>query len=298
MTSPAGLASSTCVTTPNLANAVDQIYHSLLDRFPAPDERAAVVRAIEEGSFTLEDFAIRTTLQTEFIERLLGQAQRHHLHALHSARLKLIRWFLPPGNRILDVGGANGSMLEYGYPHKFQEIILTDIPPDERIPELRDIDLTRRWAHLGNVRVVYTSMTDLSVIPDATLDLVWVGQVVEHITEDELKISLREIRRVLRPGGRFCFDTPNGILTRIHSPDRLIHPEHKKEYRPDELRALLANAGFTIEEELGMTPMPRTYRTGVFSYEEMVLNTGFSRELESCYLQYFNCVKPGTTGPA
>ncbi len=294
MTSPASSSEPTKRIHPELTLAVDRIYQAVLNRLPSPTEQAAVAEAIAAGSFTLEDFALRTTLKTEFLERLLGQAQRHHLHALHAARLKLIRWFLPAGKRILDVGGANGSMLEYGYPHSFDELLLTDIPPDERIPELRDIDLARRWAERGNVRVVYTSMADLSAIPNDSLDLVWVGQVVEHITEDDLKISMREIRRVLKPGGHFCFDTPNGILTRIHSPDRLIHPEHKKEYRPDELRTLIAAAGFEVIEELGIAPMPRTYRTKVFSYEEMVLNTGFSRDLESCYLQYFNCQKPNS----
>src|SRR5262249_46570762 len=156
---------------------------------------------------------------------LLRDPIRHHLHVLHQARLKLIRCFLPAAPRILDVGGANGSMLDYGFPHAFDELILTDIPPDQRIPELRDIDLVQKWKHRGNVRVLYTSLSDLSAIPDGSIDLVWVGQVVEHIPVDELPVAFREIRRVLSPSGRYCFDTPNGIMTRIHSPDALIHPE-------------------------------------------------------------------------
>ena len=275
------------------AEIVDRIYIALLQRRPSPAEQASVMDGLAKGSFLPEDFAVLTTLQAEFLQHLLANAQRYHLHALHSARIKLIRSYLPAGRRILDVGGANGSMLEYGYPHSFDELILTDIPPDERIPELRDIDLDQRWAKAGTVRVLYTSLTDLSAIPSNHLDLVWVGQVVEHISETDLKIALAEIRRVLRPGGHFCFDTPNGILTRIHSPHQLIHPEHKKEYRPEELRALLAEFNFEIKEELGMASMPRTHRTGVFSYEEMVLNTGFSRDLDSCYLIYFCCSKPG-----
>jgi SAM-dependent methyltransferase len=273
----------------NIGEAVDQVYSALLNRCPGTAEREVVVQAISQGQFSFRDFAVRITLQPEFMQLMVSDAQRHHLHALHAARLKLIRWFLPRADHILDVGGANGSMLEYGYPHVFKELILTDIPPKDRIPELQNIDLTHRWADRGNVHVIYTSLTDLSVIPDQSLDLVWVGQVVEHIAEHELKIALGEIHRVLRPGGRFCFDTPNSILTRIHSPHQLIHPEHKKEYEPAELRKLVADFDFSIEEELGMVSMPRTHRTRIFSYEEMVLNTGFSRDLDSCYLIYFCC---------
>lgn len=271
---------------------VSNIFACLLHRRPTEADLDAIQARLKAGEFTLEDLSIRITLGAEFLQQFFARPQRHHLHVLHAARLKLIRGFLPGGRRILDVGGANGSMLDYGYQQKFEELILTDIPADQRIPELRDIDLMRKWAGRGNVRVLYTSLTDLSALSDGSVDLVWVGQVVEHITEEELKIALREIFRVLQPGGHFCFDTPNGILTRIHSPDQLIHPEHKKEYTPAELRTVIGEAGFQIEEELGMVSMPRTYRTRVFSYEEMVLNSGFSRDLDSCYLVYFSCMKP------
>jgi SAM-dependent methyltransferase len=42
---------------------------------------------------------------------------------------------------------------------------------------------------------------------DNTFDLVTSIEVLEHV--DELDQALREIRRVLKPGGRFAFTTPN-----------------------------------------------------------------------------------------
>ena len=41
----------------------------------------------------------------------------------------------------------------------------------------------------------------------------------------------QEIIRILRPGGRFCLDTPNRLFTAIHvAGPQWIHPEDKIEY--------------------------------------------------------------------
>lgn len=43
--------------------------------------------------------------------------------------------------------------------------------------------------------------------PDDSFDLVYSYHALEHISDPGL--ALREMRRVLRPGGRFCIGTPN-----------------------------------------------------------------------------------------
>jgi SAM-dependent methyltransferase len=57
-------------------------------------------------------------------------------------------------------------------------------------------------------------------LPDASVDAVVCEYVVEHLVEPER--VLRELRRILRPGGRFVFVTPNAwsysaIATRLTS---------------------------------------------------------------------------------
>lgn len=46
--------------------------------------------------------------------------------------------------------------------------------------------------------------------PDATFDLVWVVEVLEHVRNVEQLVA--ELRRVVRPGGRMILTTPNSAF--------------------------------------------------------------------------------------
>jgi len=98
--------------------------------------------------------------------------------------------------------------------------------------------------------------------------------------------------RALRPGGHFCLDTPNARLTRLESPDNLIHPEHKKEYYPHELREKLTEHGFIAEKELGICPMPESVREKRFLWDEMFAGARLSESPEESYLFFIHARKP------
>ncbi len=66
---------------------------------------------------------------------------------------------------------------------------------------------------------------------DATFDCVISFQVIEHIEKDEEFV--REVYRVLRPGGLFVVTTPNAPMSLTRNP------WHVREYTADELRGLL-----------------------------------------------------------
>lgn len=72
-----------------------------------------------------------------------------------------------------------------------------------------------------------------------SFDCVISFQVIEHIRKD--KEFLREVGRVLRPGGRFILTTPNAPMSLTRNP------WHVREYTANELRSLLANEFSTIE---------------------------------------------------
>ena len=55
-------------------------------------------------------------------------------------------------------------------------------------------------------------------------DLVYSGQSIEHVTPSDADIVIKEVARVLRPGGWFALDTPNARVTRVQQPD-LIDPD-------------------------------------------------------------------------
>jgi ubiquinone/menaquinone biosynthesis C-methylase UbiE len=51
--------------------------------------------------------------------------------------------------------------------------------------------------------------------PDGSFDRILMGDVIEHLDSDHRVRAVRELRRVLRPGGRVLIHTsPNGLFTR------------------------------------------------------------------------------------
>ncbi|HEY0654012.1 MAG TPA: class I SAM-dependent methyltransferase [Chryseosolibacter sp.] len=84
----------------------------------------------------------------------------------------------------------------------------------------------------------------LGSLKDNTYDYVVSFQVIEHIKNDEL--FLREIHRVLKPGGIALLTTPNRKMSLTRNP------WHVREYLPQELKSLAAKI-FSDAEMKGIT---------------------------------------------
>lgn len=54
-----------------------------------------------------------------------------------------------------------------------------------------------------------TKVTDLSHIEDASIDVAFSSNLLEHLSDDELSIAASEFLRILRPGGLFITMQPN-----------------------------------------------------------------------------------------
>lgn len=218
--------------------------------------------------------------------------------ALHQARIQLVQTCLPPAEVIVDLGGAaqgvpEGYLLAMGYRYKPREIIIVDLPASERYLASDEAQPLQEFVTVDGVhiRYIYSSMADLSAIPSGSADLVWSGQSIEHVSEEDGDAVCREARRVLKPGGFFCLDTPNAALTRLQSPDGFLHPEHKKEYLVAELIAKLEQRGFGVIEAKGICPMPKSIKQGVFSRDELLSNMKLSDEPEESYLFFLKAQK-------
>ncbi len=66
----------------------------------------------------------------------------------------------------------------------------------------------------SNTRFLEGSVTKIP-LPNSSVDVVVSFETLEHVTEQEQKLMLREIRRVLVPGGLLVTSTPNRLLFNI-----------------------------------------------------------------------------------
>ncbi len=92
----------------------------------------------------------------------------------------------------------------------------------------------------------------------ACFDVVLFCEVIEHLQSDPVKV-LREIKRVLKPGGHLILTTPN--VSRLENVARMLaganiydpysgygpYGRHNREYNKHELASLLNYCGFEVE---------------------------------------------------
>ncbi len=119
---------------------------------------------------------------------------------------------------VLEVGTGTGYGIEIIAPH---------------VRSLTTVDKHRfdgEALSLPNVRFVRTVVPRLP-FADRSFDFVVSFQVIEHIRRDG--DFVREVHRVLRPGGAFVVTTPNAPMSLT------CNPWHVREYDADALAALL-----------------------------------------------------------
>lgn len=223
-----------------------------------------------------------------------SRAIDQHLNLIHQARVLMVSTMLPPGDIILDLGGANCPLYKMGYPYPFKKLVLIDLPPEERHEYYKEI-VVDTHCEGGEVVIKYSDMTELDDFADGSIDFVWSGQSIEHVSEEAGKRMCLAAFRVLKRGGAFCLDTPNRRLTEIHTRDiggGYIHPEHCIEYFPHHLKKVLEEAGFEIQIAKGICEMPTTLATDEFHYEDFIYGNQITDDITSGYIQFFHCLKP------
>jgi len=99
--------------------------------------------------------------------------------------------------------------------------------------------------------------------PDGHFSTVLCGELIEHLFQDPMHL-MREVNRILKPGGHFVLTTPNvAALRGISAILQGYHPgffpayirpaesgevdaRHNREYTPREIHKLLENSGFEV----------------------------------------------------
>jgi SAM-dependent methyltransferase len=163
------------------------------------------------------------------------------LHGLRTQELKR----LPPGARVVLSGGANSRWYFDWFDENYDGTPERHIGVEALAPKPDDLPANAEW--------VASSLGDLSAVESASVDLVFAGEVIEHLWADDIAGFLLESHRVLRPGGWLALDSPNRRVTQAIA---WLHPEHTLEFTVDEIAELLELAGF---DDIDLRGVLRSY---------------------------------------
>jgi 2-polyprenyl-3-methyl-5-hydroxy-6-metoxy-1,4-benzoquinol methylase len=159
---------------------------------------------------------------------------RANITRLARARLDVIERHQQGGN-LLDVGCAAGFLLDEARRRGWE-------PSGVEISHFAS-QYARQELNLD----VFTGTLEEAKFPQAEFDVVVLYFVLEHL-RDPLAL-LREISRILKPGGLLSLAVPNiaGLYFRFKREDwiaeRIRHQSHFYEFSPSTLRRMLARAG-------------------------------------------------------
>jgi len=166
------------------------------------------------------------------LERQIHEVEEWHWW--YRGRRKVIaalvrRLGLPPGTEILDAGCGSGRNM-------------VDLARYGTVTGLELADASVHWArNRGIGEVVQGSITE-APFPDDSFDFAVCLDVLEHI--DEELLALRELRRIMRPGGTLLVTVP--AYQSLWSEHDVIN-HHKRRYTRASLSAVAAEAGWVTE---------------------------------------------------
>jgi SAM-dependent methyltransferase len=197
---------------------------------PGPSPDGAARDGASEEMRRLASRARELELIDEGIEE--GEGPWRRLTA--AERLADLQRFVGSG-RLLEVGCATGEMLAAAAP-AFEA---TGVEADEgtsRVARARGLDCRH-------------GTLDAACFPSSHFDITALYHVIEHLPSP--RRAVRELHRVLRPGGWLVLETPNEATLWFHllgARWRQIIPDHRYFFSPETVARLCGESGFEIRE--------------------------------------------------
>jgi ubiquinone/menaquinone biosynthesis C-methylase UbiE len=149
-------------------------------------------------------------------------------------------------DRVLDIGCGTGT-LTVTIKQRYPEVELSGLDPDPKA-----LDRARSKAARARVTVKFDQgFSDALPYADATFDRVVSSLMFHHLPRAVKEGTLREVRRVLKPGGELHLLDFTGAHGRGRLA-RLIHPQHAlKDSAEDRVVVLMRAAGLRDPRVVG-----------------------------------------------
>ena len=194
---------------------------------------------------TGDDDALRDTAET--YEAAAEPYERAHRdRSVVAAQVERFVDAVPDGGRGwgADPSGPASRVLDAGCGPGWETAAFADAGLDPVAIDLTAAFATRTAARVPAAGVARADMRVLPVAADR-FDGLWACASFLHVPRGDAPGTLSEFARVLRPGGAFAFSVKRGEGRRVgdtYDGDR----RQFTLYEPDELRGLLADAGFGV----------------------------------------------------
>lgn len=152
-----------------------------------------------------------------------------------------------PGQRLLEIGCGTGTVV----------IMIKQLHPDVEVvgldPDVKALARARRKAERASVSAQFArGFSDKLPYADASFDRVFSSFMFHHLEPEQKERTLREVRRVLRPGGTLHLLDFGGPPS--SSPGflgRLVHSAHRlKDNYSGGIPRLMGQAGFQDPREV------------------------------------------------
>lgn len=157
-----------------------------------------------------------------------------------------------PGHRVLDIGCGTGTLV----------MLIKSLHPQVDVvgldPDPKALARARRKAERASVSIqLDQGFSDELPYPDGSFDRVFSSFMFHHLPADEKEKTLREVRRVLKPGGALHLldfggpeSSAGGVLARLlHSSDRL------RDNAEGRVLNLMARTGLADPKKVGQRAM-------------------------------------------
>lgn len=181
------------------------------------------------------------------------EAEKYLSSATHSDAAELgylVRIAQPEGGPVLDIATGAGHMA-YAFAPYASRVLATDVTPEM----LAIVEREARQRSLGNVETGQMAAEALSVA-DGSFEGVTCRLAAHHF--HDVVAFLREVNRILRPGGWFLLVDTLGIDddpkadSELDRFERLRDPSHVRNYTKESWRSMIEAAGFRIDRmEIG-----------------------------------------------